>query len=169
MEDRGRRKGFKHPKSWGKNSFFKASWVNSRFFLVYRNNSKSSLTGDGNLTKLRWVPKQTMWRTSWAILRLFYGCLRLFSIDPIICFDIGTKFALRSSKTKQEFYFWYFTGNSDEIETGIKLVLIQSSNYHKADKNIYLFDCLLRWEGKNIVQRKSQNEIGKHCRFFSSF
>ena len=28
----------------------------------------------------------------------------LFSIDQFNCFNIGTKFALRSSKTKQEFY-----------------------------------------------------------------
>ena len=52
-------------------------------------------------------------------------CLRLFSIDQFNCFNIGTKFALRSSKTKPEFYLKYFTGNSDEIEsTGIKLVFI---------------------------------------------
>ena len=32
-------------------------------------------------------------------------CLRLFSVDQFNCFNIGIKFALRSSKTKQEFIF----------------------------------------------------------------
>ena len=99
-----------------------------------------------------------MWRTSLAIE--FQTILRnvcdFFQLIRLIAFNqrqYKICFAFIKSQTRI-LSIKYFTGNSNEIETGIKLILIQSSNNNKAAKNKYLFDCLLRWQSKDIVHRK---------------
>ena len=75
--------GFKHPESKDINCYFELHGVNSRFVLY---------TGTIILQDPQgWVPKQTMWRTSWAILDYFTQFLRLFSINQFDCFNIGKK------------------------------------------------------------------------------
>ena len=87
---RGQGEGFRHPESKVTNCHFEFHGVNSRFVLY---------TGTIILQDPQgWVPKQTMWRTSWAILDYFTQCLRVFSINQFDCFNIGTKFVLGSSK-----------------------------------------------------------------------
>ena len=71
---RGQKEGFKHPESKDINCSFELHGVNS-IFLVYRNNSTRSIG---------WVPKQTMWRTSWPFWDYVTECLRFFSIDQFI-------------------------------------------------------------------------------------
>ena len=87
---RGQGEGFEHPESKVTNCHFELHGVNSRLVLY---------TGTIILQEPQgWVPKQTMWRTSWAILDYFTQCLRLFSINQFNCFNSGTKFVLRSLK-----------------------------------------------------------------------
>ena len=93
---RGQKEGFKHPESKDINCSFELHGVNS-IFLVYRNNSTRSI---------RVGPQANHVKDVMAILRLCYGMFAILFNWSVYCFNISTKFKMRSSKAKPELYIF---------------------------------------------------------------